>query len=207
MNVTISIVVLVLLFIGVIVRSIDWRKLAIKWVGNNPQHAQIYIKAGHDVHTVTGERGDTVNGQQQYIYEDNKKRKIVLLPKKYPYDFIRGRRIIGLDDEKLVANPLGFFTGEELEEVKEGVGDMSEWTMGVAFLNALKSIKRAQSIDWLKYVIIVGGIIAAYFVYQNFFAPDEIEGVPDSQQNSQIERPAQIEEPANTPVIIRPGGN
>lgn len=182
------IITLVLVVVGAVWRLIDWRSMAVKWVGNDPRKGQIYIKAGHDVRTVEGVRTKMFAKTQTYRYIDTDKQAYTIVipgdksPQPYPYDYIRGRRIIGMQDGHVVASPLGFMTDDECQKYNEGLTDLSLLSEGVNTYNAMKSVKQSHTPSWITWVVIIAVVVGAYFVYRNYFADEPIPESPTQQQ-------------------------
>jgi hypothetical protein len=208
MNPYIMLAIAVLLLIGAIVRSIDWRAIALKWVGNNPQHAQIYIKAGGNVKTIQGERGHVSGVDQEYIYEgrdkDGKKQKaIVIIPVGYPYEYIRGRRIIGIMDGLLVPSPLGFMDQESLAKYREAEADISAFTESKTLVQLVRSIKSSKPVNWMMILIIIGVAVVGYLWYQNNQEKQDNPVVPAVTANNTLIQPSK---PAGSDgIIVIPG--
>jgi hypothetical protein len=170
--IVIEIITLVLLAFAILWKLIDWQALAIKWVGNDPDRAQIYIKAGDTVRTIRGER--IYNGAEGdiYIYKPEKFNQIIILPRArtpYPYYFIRGRRIIGIEDGHIIASPLGFMPENMRDIYKEGVSDVSAIQDGNTMVRAIHSLKSLKVgnmlLIGLAFVLVVGGIF--YYLNRN----------------------------------------
>lgn len=160
-----AIITLILLVIAIVWKSVDWKALAIKWVGNNPDRAQVYIKAGDTVRTVPGKRFYISAEGDLYSYKPDKITYILATPRRpveYPYQYIRGRRIIGLEDGYVVASPLGFMPEELKTKYAEGVSDISAMEEGNISVKAIHSIKSKGLNNWVIYAIvalvIAGGI-------------------------------------------------
>lgn len=204
MTPTISIILIILLTIGAIIRQIDWRGHAVRWVGNNPARSQHYIEAGDTVHTVEGRRILMAGEGMTYTYDDEKVKYIVDIPKTYPYKYIRGRRIIGQSDGELVANPLGYFRPEQLVKIEEGLTETSALAEGAVVVAAIKSVKsnkaKSMMIWFLIAVIAVGGFIW----YRNNNKPIE---VPSTNVTQNMTAPSTIT-PGQvvplTPITVSP---
>lgn len=178
MPVGLSVGIIIALLILAITRSIDWKGWAVKWVGNNPIRAQVYIRAGRDRHTVEGKRGYISPLAQVYRYKDGKEINVVIVPgpipgPEYPYEFIRGRRVIEVEDGQLVATPLSSLTESERKKYAESVTDISALTEGSSVVAALKTVKRQGQPKWLTWVIIGVVVVAAYLYYTNYMQDSE----------------------------------
>ena len=207
MNPYIMLAIAVLLLVGAIVRSIDWRALAIKWVGNNPQHAQIYLKAGSNVKTIQGERGHVSADVQEYKYnsrnENGKKiKQIVIIPVNYPYEYIRGRRIIGIMDGLLVSSPLGFMDQESLSKYRESEADISAFTESKTLVQLVRSIKSSKPVNWMMILVIIGVAVVGYLWYQNNQKKQDNSVGPVPTANNTLIQPVK---PAGTEIIVIPG--
>jgi hypothetical protein len=164
------VITLILLVVAIIWKSVDWKALAIKWVGNNPKRAQVYLKAGDTVRTVQGERFYIGADGDYYHYKPEKITLVVITPRKpieYPYEYIRGRRIIGIEDGQVVASPLGFMTQELKSKYNEGVSDLSSIEEGNTMVKAIHSIKSNRLTNWLIYAIIAVVIAGGIYFYMN----------------------------------------
>lgn len=178
MSTGLSIGIIIFLLILAGIRLIDWRGWAVKWVGNNPAKGQIYIRAGRDRHTVEGKRGYVSALAQVYRYKDGKEINVVIVPgpipgPEYPYEFIRGRRIIEVEDGQLVATPLSTLSDAERKKYAESVTEISALTEGSSVVAALKTVKRQGQPKWLTWVIIGVVVVAAYLYYTNYMQGSE----------------------------------
>jgi hypothetical protein len=188
----ISIIIIVLLGIGAVIRNIDWRGHAVRWVGNNPSRSQHYIEAGDTVHTIEGHRILMSAEGMVYTYDDEKVKYVVDIPKIYPYKYIRGRRIVGQSDGELVANPLGFYRREQLSMIQEGLTETSALAEGSVVIAAVKSVKSNKAKGMLIYLLI--GIIAVggYMYYR-------------STQKDELPTTANVTQNMTAPAVIQPG--
>lgn len=189
------IAIIVILLLGAVARSINWRDLAVKWVGNNPARAQVYIKAGGDIYTVQGKRTHIEPKGQTYAFEDKDGKKTVVLPGpgtkrtplvEYPYLYIRGRRVVGIEDGQLVASPLGFMALEDKRKYAEGLTEVSAIIEGQTFVQAVRSIKRSKAggiSTWLLVGVVV--LAAGFYWYMNYGPGAEdvspVPAVPEQQ--------------------------
>lgn len=183
-------IIIVLLFLAII-RNIDWKGRALKWVGNNPAKGQIYIRAGRDRHTVEGVRKYISPLAQVYHYTEGKEKTIVIVPgptpgPEYPYEFIRGRRFIEVEDGQLVATPLSTLSAVERTKYAESVTDISALTEGNAVVNALKSVKRQGSPKWITWIVIAVIVVGVLMFYNNYIKVDDIPVTPGTEQQGQI---------------------
>lgn len=192
MNMTIvsSVVTITVLVIALVVSHVDWRKMATRWVGNNPSRAQIYIKAGDTVRTLEGERIYQGYEGQTYAYKLDKIYQVVGLKRNYPYNYIRGRRIIGLEDGVVVASPLGYMDNEELSKYHEGLTDLSALYQGKVMVEVMQSVKASKAISWIM-VIIIGAVVivgAYFFLQKSGIIPGPVAPVAE-QQTTEIPGP------------------
>ena len=214
MTVTFMIISIVVLFVLVIIRQIPWRDWAIKWVGNNPEHAQIYVHAGNTSRTVEGERiyigttkVDYPEGQlaeyhicSVYLYKIAAKYSQVIFVDDdcYEFDYIRGRRILGVTDGMLVPNPLGNQDATMTNKYREGLLDLSHlWESGV-MVAALKSVKSTKVVSYMIYIVI--GLIALAGLYYYMSGGQLPAILPGSQ-------PAPATTPASQAPIEAPTAN
>jgi hypothetical protein len=190
----IMLVVSVLLLIGAVIRNIDWRSHAVKWVGNNPVKSQHYIAAGDTVHTVEGHRILMAGEGQTYVYEDTDGETYICdVTKEYPYKYIRGRRIIGQSDGELVSDPLGFFRHEQLEQINEGLTEISKLAEGSVLIAAIHSIKSNKTKTAIMTWILVGVIAVGGFLYwRNSQKPVEVNTANITQEVTTVSPPAAI---------------
>lgn len=203
---------MVLIIVGLlalaVVRSIDWKGKAIKWVGNNPDRGQVYVKAGHDLKTYPAKRTYISTKGQIYEYETEAGKLRVMVPgpgtkkkpqTEYPYEYIRGRRVIGIEDGLLVASPLGFMDPTDKKMYRESVTDVSAILEGAVFTNTVRSIKRTaqKAINWILIILAVGA--AGYFIYTNYIAPDTAD-VPAETPPVEQEIPDDLRDEQTVPL-------
>ena len=188
----ISIIIIILLGIGAVIRNIDWRGNATRWVGNNPSRSQHYIEAGDTVHTIAGNRILMSAEGMVYTYDDEKVKYVVDIPKTYPYKYIRGRRIIGQSDGELVANPLGFFRREQLAMIQEGLTETSALAEGSVVVAAIKSVKSNKAKNMLIYLLIAVIAVGGYIYYRN-------------TQKDELSATANVTQNMTAPAVITPG--
>lgn len=168
MNPIIMLVVAILLLILAIIRTIEWRRLALKWVGYNPDRAQVYVKSGNNISpAVLGVRDkDNPNIYHYREFNNPKDKSSVILPDDYPHENLYGRRLIGVIDGKAVASPFGFMKDEDLKKYRETKYEVSVLTLGQAVVKALKSIAEVKPFNW-NWLVIAGIAAAAVFWYVN----------------------------------------
>jgi hypothetical protein len=188
MNPMIMLIIAIVLFIGAIIREIDWKKHAINWVGNNPARGQIYVKAGDTLRTFEGKRDK--NNESFYTWAEGKQIKSVSLPVDYPYEYIRGRRIIGVDDGQPVASPLGSMTADERRKCTLTDLELSVMVESKDVVLAMKTINQSRKMNWVMIVIIAGVVVFGLLYYQNNIAekavPVQSQNVTDRQQLPKI---------------------
>lgn len=208
------IVNLVFLFLAIVWKLVDWRELAIKWVGNNPEHAQVYVNLGGTVRTYQGERIFIGADADIYAFKSDARDwyQVVFLPRsgldekknriniEYPYDYIVGRRIIGLKDGQLVASPLGFMEKMDIVKYHEGVSEISAAVRGNEMVKAMKSVKTTRAKNWMKYLLIAIIAVGLFFVYQHFKAGQIPAAAPGNTANVTQVQPVQGQQ-------IQPGVN
>jgi hypothetical protein len=198
MNPIIMLVVAILFLVGAVVRSIDWRKYAVNWVSPDPKKATVFVKIGSIVMPILGERDrDNV---LMYNYKIGKDKLTIVLPASYPEEFLRsnGRRIIGVEDGKAIASPLGFMSEVDLKKYRESSTEISVLANSQAVVKALRSISDTKPFNWLMIIIIGVVAIAGLYWYSNKNKP--IEPVNSNNQTS-------INQPVNTNpgrIIIEP---
>lgn len=90
--------VLIALIALAFVMMIDWRKIAAKWVANNPARARVYVAAGEQIDTVDGKLYYPGVKGAIYTYRWRKIRLAVYVPCDYPYKYLStsGRRMINV---------------------------------------------------------------------------------------------------------------
>jgi hypothetical protein len=189
-----AIVTLVLLLFAVLWKWIDWERLAINWVGNNPARAQVYTKAGDTIKTCRGERFYIGTEGDMYIYKPDKMNLVAICPRgknQYPYYYIRGRRIIGVEDGYVVAMPLGFMPEDMIGRYKEGVTDISSIEEGNVMVKAIHSIKSNKVGNWILIGIIVLAVIGGAYVYFN--NKNKGESISNNVTTTNITQPAPLE--------------
>ncbi len=188
------------LAIALVANRIDWKALAVKWVGYNPERGQLYIKAGSHLRTVEAQRFFEAKEGELYFYKANSKLyHIVALPTDYPHEEIRGRRVIGVEDGQIVAHPLGYMDEAQRAKYNEGLTELSALTLGHAVSKALDSVKPQKVFQWMTIVLVVLGIAAAIYWFN--FRPQEI-AAPGAEQPNQTQQ-APPEQPRIIP--IKPG--
>lgn len=199
MSTELSVGIIIALLILAIARQIDWKKWAIKWVGNDPKKGQVYIRAGRDRHTVEGVRGYVSPLAQVYRYTDGKEKNIVIVPgpvpgPEYPYEYIRGRRFIEVDDGQLVATALSSLSDAEKKKYAESVTDISALTEGSSVVAALKTVKRQGQPKWLTWVIVAVVVAAAYLYYSNYMQDSGPGQEPNIPAQSGVIPPEKLQE-------------
>jgi hypothetical protein len=167
-------VVAILLLLGAVARSIEWRKIAVNWVAADPKHATIFIKTGSIIKPCLGERDK--DNILMYIYKDGKDKMTVTLPANYPEEFLRsnGRRIIGVEDGKPIASPLGFMSDVDLKKYRESSVELSILAQSQAVVKALRSISETKPFNWGLVVIIGIVVVAGMYWYSNKNKPAEV---------------------------------
>lgn len=199
MNPVIMLVVAILLLVGAVIRSIEWRKIAVNWVSPDPKNATIFIKSGNIVKPVLAERDR--DNLQIYNYKEGKVKKSIVLPANYPEEYLRssGRRIIGIQDGQAVASPLGFMSSDDLVKYRESPVEISVLVNSHAVIKALRSISETKPFNWMILLVIGAVIVIGLYFFQNYN-----KAVPGNQPVQSI--PAQnITQPGGiSPVIIKP---
>jgi hypothetical protein len=198
MNPIIMLVVAILLLIGAVLRSIEWRKLAANWVASDPKHATVFVKTGSIIKPCIGERDR--DNDLMYNYKDGKEKKTITLPVNYPEEFLRsnGRRIIGVEDGKSIASPLGFMSEGDLKKYRESSVEISVLAQSQAIVKALRSISDTKPFNW-GIVIIIGIVaIAGLYWYSNKNKPAEVVNT-----NNQTALNQPVTNPPNQ-IIINP---
>jgi hypothetical protein len=167
MNPIIMLVVAILLLIGAVLRSVEWRKIAVNWVAADPKHATVFVKTGSVVKPLFGERDR--DNELMYSYKDGKDKKTITLPPNYPEEFLRnnGRRIIGVEDGKSIASPLGFMSEADLKKYRESSVEISILAQSQAVVKALRSISETKPFNWGMLIIIGIVVVAGMYWYSN----------------------------------------
>lgn len=192
MNPIIMLILAILLLVGAVIRSIDWRKYAVNWVSPDPRKATVFVKIGSIVMPIIGERDrDNV---LMYNYKIGKDKLTITLPANYPEEFLRsnGRRIIGVEDGKAVASPLGFMSEADLKKYRESSTEISVLAHSQAVVKALRSISDTKPVNWLMIIIIGIVAVAGLYWYSNKNKP--VEPINTNNQTS-----------LNQPVNVTPG--
>jgi hypothetical protein len=198
MNPVIMLVVAILLLVGVVARSIDWRKYAVNWVSPDPRKATVFVKIGSIVMPILGTR-DRYN-VLMYNYKDGKDKLTITLPVNYPEEFLRsnGRRIIGVEDGKAIASPLGFMSEVDLKKYRESSTEISVLAHSQAVIKALQSISANKPVNW--FMIIIIGVVAIAGLY--WYSSKDKPGAPVNTNNQ-----TGLNQPVNTNpgrIIIEP---
>lgn len=117
----------------------------------------------------------------------------------YPYYYIRGRRIIGLEDGQLVASPLGFMPPELVSRYKESVTEISLLIESNVTTQALRSVKPAgKPFNWIILGLIVAGVIG--YMFYNWYQGNAMPaGQPAGQPADQPPAGAPAEPPRIPP--------
>lgn len=192
MNPYIMLGVAILLLVLAIIRSIEWRKLALKWVGYNPDRAQVYVKSGSNIApAVLGVR-DKENPNIYHYREFNatKGKTSITLPDDYPHENLYGRRLIGVADGKAVASPFGFMSAADLVKYRESKYEVSVLAQGQAVVKALKSIAEVKPFNWNWIIIIAIGGAAIFWFMNGQGKPAEVAEpvTPPASINQTIEK-------------------
>ena len=200
MNPIIMLIVAVLFLIGAIVRTIEWKKIAVKWVAYNPKKCILFIRTGDNVSFIRGNQD--VNNSLMYEWKTGSKEKLTItLPGTYPHLNLisEGRRIIGIRDGVPVASPLGLMTVEEAKLYKETIVEVSALTQSQMVVKALKSISQSKPINWMMIAIVAGAVIVGFWYYQNNIAQ---KPVPVQSGNTTLS--ANTTTPSNIIIITPP---
>jgi hypothetical protein len=160
----IMLAILILIIIGIIIKQIPWKDIAIKWVGNNPNRAIVYVKAGDTIRKADGKQ-DKVS-KQTYHWKMNKKKENIILGDNYPYEYIAGHRVIGVEDGKAVASPLGFWPKQLQDKYLENSTDISMILEQQAVVKALHSIRQSRPLNWMT-ILIIGLVVVGGLWYYN----------------------------------------
>jgi len=149
--------------VGIIAVVVDWRKMLREHYANNPEKAVIYIKCGSDVVKMKGKRIYPSDDGDLYVYRRAGKRAVVAVPFEYPYEFIEGRRMIGVLDGEATASPFN------IGDVRgEGVCDVSGLVLGNTLVKLIEALTGKGQPPWLWIVVVVGVALVGYVVYQFF---------------------------------------
>lgn len=186
---------------GAILALIDWRSIAEKWIADKPEKGRVYIYSGEHVDARPGKMIYVSSLGSLYEYKWAKLKLIVAVPGDYPFNFLRGRRMIKViaghavssqefyeillkskpknlaDAEKEVFEKAG---AERIDLADNGntqgaydLNALVKGHMGVEIVNSLFGKKVSM---WMILIIFVGLALVGYFVYTNFLA----EPVPET---------------------------
>jgi len=192
MNPIIMLIVAIVLLIGAVIRQIDWRKYAVNWVAPDSKKATIFLKMGSIVKPLLAERDK--DNFLMYNYKDGKEKLFIVLTANYPEEYLRsnGRRIIGVEDGKAIASPLGFMSEADLKKYRESSIEISVLAQSQAVVKALRSINDSKPINWMMLIII--GIVAIAGIY--WYSNKDKPAIPVNSNNQTS---------INLPVNISPG--
>lgn len=171
MSIMISLITVIVLLIFAILRTIDWRSLASRWVGYNPERAKVCVREGMRVRVGIGKRVWSGVEGQMYVYKHkgDKYSTVCIVPLNYPHVENEGYRLIGVTDGRVVADPLGLF--DELEQAKyhESVTDISAIDEGNTMVKAIRSVKTNKLQNIMTYILIAAVVAGAmwYFFGRN----------------------------------------
>ena len=158
-----SIVFAVVIILLMVAAFIDWRGLIEKWLGNNPSNGLVYVKAGNQIVAVKAKRDYVAAEGQLYLYRWLGKVCEVVVPENYGYSYFRGRRVIGVEDGKLLASPLGNASPDKL-----GESDVSSLILGRTVVDLVRTITGKKSSPWLWLLIGLGVGLIGFMLYQHF---------------------------------------
>lgn len=188
MNPYLMLAIAVLLLIVAILRQIDWKRLAAKWVGRDIKKAQIYVESGGVVEPIPGVQ-DKDNPLVYHWREGKKNDKTVALPPNYPEEYLKtnGRRIIGVKDGLPVASPLGYMPEKLVQNIIENSTDLDALINGTVVIRALRSIHTSKPFNWAMVVII--GVVAVVGLYMWNQNKKPVDTNPPAAQTTTTEPP------------------
>lgn len=127
------------------------------------------------------------NGKE--IIDPESKKPVMLDPieqVEYPYVYIRGRRMVFIEDGQLVASAPWYMSESDKRKYSESVTEVSEAYNSGVYVSAIRSVKRPGAFNW-KWIVVVLIIAAAawYFYNQNnqpVGQPVNPNNIPQQQQ-------------------------
>lgn len=143
---------------------IPWRRIALHWVGDDPDRCIVYMKSGHHVKKYYGRVDLKVTTAREYQYDKDHKWSRVVLPKDYCMDFIEGYLMIGVKDGFIDAIPVlgqgGVFGQDDFEmyaDARDSIG----------LKNSIQSVKSA-GLNIL--FVVIAAVVGAglMYVFQNY---------------------------------------
>lgn len=83
----------------------------------------------------------------------------------YPYVYIRGRRMIFIEDGQLVASAPWYMSEADKRKYSESVTEVSEAFNSGVYVSAIRSVKRPGAFSWKWIVVVLIIAAAAYYFY------------------------------------------
>lgn len=154
----------------IVLASLDWQKVFEKLWGNDAGRAVIYVETDEDVKAIKGKLLYTGTRGVMYGYKWLKVECVVCVPDKYPYKFLKGRRMIRVRagestprywDEKCLS--------------PDGVFSVSALVRSHLVRETVLSMSGGEGLNWKKWLLIVGVACVVGFVVYNMFIAQEVE--------------------------------
>lgn len=173
---------MIVMAVFLVLRQVDWKKRAIKWVGNDPKRAVLYIQTGVEIQKVYGRRTYVADDGSTYAYRHLDINREVVLPMNFPVRWIDGKLMIGLKDGMLIASPMGFH-GELVKDDGKVIANYPEMPI-TSFYKSRLAVQMFQSLSgpsmsmWMM-LAVVGAIgIVGYFGMQFLGGGEVVDAVP-----------------------------
>lgn len=156
--------VLILVFTGAVIYFVvDWRGLAVKWVGDNPDYGMAYVKVGGKWRYRESEISHKYRGQWTYTRTEGTKKKPVFITDRVPisvinrgeFDEYTGRLLYRIRDGSSIAEPFSTDDGDVINYPSRLISADLLAEVAVYLNESVKGLKKA--FDWRPLAII--GII------------------------------------------------
>lgn len=174
----IAVIIGALLIVAGILTQIDWYKVFNRFYGDDPRKARIYVEFGEKVDPVEGWLYGTTEKMSIYQFVWSKTRHMVQVPHKYPWRFIRGRRMIRYFPGNAWAQPLAGFN----YDLVGGSRELNVTIESQTTIDMVKSVKGHKPISIIAIVVVVLAVaVGAWFLYTNMSKQNEPEPTPVEQ--------------------------
>lgn len=159
-------VVLVVLLVAILVWNVvPWRELAVRWVGNDPHKARVFVRTGSGIKAVDGWYRYASGEGQVFKYRWQNRDIAVVVPAEYAVEYYEGRRFVWADEGEAIARPLPG------ELVTDGMPaeESSLLLLGSSVVKLVQAISAPSMFtlpDWWKWGALGLLAMAVYGLYQ-----------------------------------------
>lgn len=219
----IILVLVVLAFFGWLFKVLFWERITDKYLFDDITKARIFVQAGHRYKGHNGilkaqtagspkaitEQPNTTKKEvkdgkiYQYLINHEKTPHYVTVPDNYPVEFLKGRRIIGVDEQlHLIPSPLGsskWRYTESQDDKPHLIQNLVQSNIGAEMLKAMTAKAQGSMIMFL-IVAVVGGGVIGFWASKNFNTKSNITPPVTTQSSTTTTQQPTI---TLTPVTIK----